>query len=784
MSCKGVVFALELGLLSLKEKTLIRQKIEAASGTITAIVGNSTRVLIATPAEIARGGFKIVTANNLGIPIFPIEELDSVIQSPPSPRCAKPPSSPKSNTAVESFLSSSTCDLQPIFDFGGLAEPGYNDQNVSSSSSSLTNKDYAASQSQTSEMDEENFIFGFGLDFDAPEPTTSSMPIATSSMPITTKYVPSDMDIYAEEEDNFLGSMMGVLCSPRSSASSEEEKPKIIASTNKSTIVAATNKSKIALPKIPVTTTKIAPLTTEKPKIVTPSKEALAERASKYDSLTSKSFSFTPSPITFTSLKPAFEPKFKFELKAPVFTPITPVQPKPISLRSKQQQQNVDTPHVPIIFDSLKDLSTVDHTSIESNNGSDTSVTESAIGFEIDENDEAGDVWEDEEWDEEWNEEWEEEWEDDEYFEEEWEDDEYFEDRPAPTAAPAPQVKPTKPTKDTEKPKTKTAKSKTGPLERIYRDSVTGIAWKKKKTKVPPSLVLQSNHGNIIVLKSQDSEGDSLPSLVSKPNRPSAAARKTGNVTTKFTWADIASGKATTTKLVPAHDGLKLFVSGFKFDDLTIKGKPASEQLPAFKEAYLKKEKERNEKVMRKLRKKAKRAAKDKAIADAEGKIIETEKAVTKKISDARSINRMRTDEQLLELIDVWTPKQVETAIKQRQIMIEAIFKRFGDISTFDPDWDKGFLFVTYKHTQSAKTALRSLQDFDTRNGVIRRLKESFARAPKETFPSPSFYVRWPKCYQRKLDRKKKQKKEKDEAERDAQAAARAAKSVQAASSS
>lgn len=86
MACNGVIFALELGTLPLKEKASIRQRIEAAGGSVTAVIGTSVRVVITTASILASGSYKLSSAEKLSIPIRVVEDLAQVLASPPPPR--------------------------------------------------------------------------------------------------------------------------------------------------------------------------------------------------------------------------------------------------------------------------------------------------------------------------------------------------------------------------------------------------------------------------------------------------------------------------------------------------------------------------------------------------------------------------------------------------------------------------------------------------------------------------------------------------------------------------
>jgi len=146
---------------------------------------------------------------------------------------------------------------------------------------------------------------------------------------------------------------------------------------------------------------------------------------------------------------------------------------------------------------------------------------------------------------------------------------------------------------------------------------------------------------------------------------------------------------------------------------------------------------------------------------------------------------RMKTDEQLLNEIVQWPQKRVELAVEQRKLMYASIFKRFGDVTHFSPDWEKGYIHVTYKSQQSANAAMKSLKEFETRAAIVRALKESsFRQALKECFPSPSFYVRWTTCYQRKIMKKAKVVAEQKLAQIDAAVARNAVAAANPASSS
>lgn len=983
MTCKGVIFALELGLLPLKEKTVVRQRIDAAGGNISAIVNAKVHVLITTAATLATGSYKITSAKNLGVPIFLLDELDEVLAFPPKPRTSpskatsalNPPTRasgilidwqlpidfpdlpasgnddcPMTPTSSKELFDSIDAPLGPLFDYteetpssAGLTSP------IASSSAVHP----AQQQQQRAKDDESEFCdFLFGQlevdDFSSspnggasmrpplvhPSPVRPSLvrplPVRPCASPDTMQGRTMDLikklhiDLMNEPEAPIFNTpvdydAMGlpdypliikrpmdlgtisknlnngvyrtivdwaedvrtvwnnarIYNAPESEVYRSAERLSQLMEARYANIqldIPNQRPSEGKPPVMPSTALNLKKKIQIQAPTSSPARttsEAMAARKAKYDALFAKS----PSVLTVTPILPPM-PSFTslgFDLKpSTILTPSkTPSKTQP-QLRSRATHKT-DINSTPIEFQTLSDLIRVDdqsnnnnlnhHIKDENNTPNDSSRSTSlqsslsfgqvaSVGTHLDgEFDELsspssaasdggaigtatetlrGSVSEsnndvniavDEDHDV---------YDGDNLNDDDDDDDDDLEfDEPRVSGKQHPRGLPKGP--------------------HLYVDRCTGVVWKRKSDKRSPvagtvKLVLNYGKGvrkvwneeeeavtsashshkraskpkvkiiskTVCAISDQSqptSKKDSAetpapasrpngatlvgltkelieewyPALPKDPSLPTVAKHIfTGVVNPKFSWVDITTGKASTTKRIPAMDGLKIFVSGISFDDIKLRGEPRDKQFPSYKEAYLKKVKEKNHKAMRLLKKKQRKAALQAATADEDGTLHEVR---PKPVPKSVGIKPMKTDEQLLAEIDVWHPNTIALAIQQRKAMITSIFRRFGDVTDFKPDWDKGFIHVTYKNPQSAKSAVKSLSDFSTRAAVIRSLSESFPTFRKEHYPSPSFYVRWTTCYQRKLTRKAKEIADAKQTKMDAAAAKHATEAANAAAS-
>lgn len=898
MACKGVVFVLELGLISLKEKTAIRHRIESAGGTVNAIVGSTVRVVITTAAVRASGSYKLISAEKLGIPVFLVDELDEVLSFPPAPRTA--PSGSASSSLRSSLASTSAVKTSliswdlPSSDLSS-SEQGFSSHSsvygytVASSSATISpsiaedtsvsgfgdlfgsktsSADYSALRSSSAlsrtielaSSQENTAFFGelFEVD-DAPPSRSSAAPASKSAAPKATSLYNASI----EEEESLFGALAGIAGEFETSTVSTTYRVGVPQLATNTAEQSADSMDIFGLfedvptSKAPATVSafKAAPLATTKPAPkrfikasdsfaikkktgsvapVTPSHARMA-REIKYREITSK----VAEPLLIAPLQisqPSFTP-LGFELKPSSIAP-SPAKATPVRRFGPSFDKITSDP---IVFEStIGFFSTLDSRPASpgsSLRSSDTSITdlqdketasapESPRSFgsrdssfhseqsvfgnnaEKDDDEEMDGKWEDE-------------------FVEEMEGKKNG--AHSQSAAPVKRLR----------------------MARIYVDRQTGEMWQRKdaKFKAPTKLVLECGKGVNRVFDSTtglvsahpfakparepvkvkqpvvaapslplsaahpldptpseasgkhptgDDEwikaGDSLVPFDSSavpapalPQRRSKVAKHvfTGVISDKFSWVDIVTGKASTTKRVPAMDGQKIFISGFKFDDILLHGKPREEQFSFYKEEDLKKVKERNSKAMRNLKKKQRKAALARATVAADGTVVHDSslKKDVPKLSDDKQLMRMKTDEQIMNDIVQWPERRVVAAIDHRKKLIQDIFTRFGEVTHWNPDWNKGFIHVTYKSADHARTCMRALKDFETRSAVVRRLRENNPLIPKEALPSPSFYVRWTTCYQRKIDRKAEAAKQQKLAAQDAAVAKHAAAAASATSS-
>lgn len=854
MACKGVVFVLDLGLISLKEKTAIRQRVESAGGTINAIVGSAVRVVITTAAVRASGSYKLTSAEKLDIPIFLVEELDEVLSFPPAPRSASTAGS------TSSLRSSAASGPAPLISWDTPSFSSLSDETPSHPAPSTT----APVALFASDSDEEASFPAFLMFGDEDQLASSSAP-APSRAPSSA--APSQTVVHNAVDD--VDELFGVL-----SAWEDYDKPFVssftpgrpeLAASTASTFseemlgfdlfddapapAAAVKPARKPVSKpapVKVKKEKVLPtyrpkqLQTSSPGKIIASSENRLVREAKYLEITSKTVEpLNVNPMTISA--PSFTP-LGFDLKPSSIAP----SPAKTTVRRIGIAPTIITPLEPLVFETTVGFydRSDDSSSPHSLRSSQTSISElkeqSASEPESDASMESprqayglsdlsapvyGSESDDEDYDD---------YDEDDYAEEAFEG---------------------------KKNLTTSATSVTGGrslkrvrMARLFVDRQTGEAWQRKdaKNKHPTKLVLDSGKGVSRVFDSvsnkisNDPTAKPRPARVQKPKAtivakasvplvPSAQVVEvvdatpasenlagsdhwfktepslvafdatsipsfgpplprvqskvvrrivTGSVDAKFTWVDIVTGKASTTKRVPALDGQKIFISGFKFDDILLHGKPRDEQFPFYKEEHLKKVKEKNAKAIRSLKKKQRKRAQENATVEADGTVVaDGSKKATPKLSDAKQLERMKTDEQIMNDIVQWPARRVDATIAQRKELIQSIFMRFGEISQWNPDWEKGHIHVVYKRPDAARTAMRALKDFETRAAVVRRLRENNAKATKESLPSPSFYVRWPTCYQRKLDRKAENVKQQKLASQDAAVAKHAAAAASAAAS-
>lgn len=890
MSCKGVVFAVDLGLISLKEKTAIRHRIESRGGTINAIVGSSVRVVIITAAVRTSGSYKITSAEKLGIPVFLVEDLDEVLAFPPPPRSATAAGSSSSLSSSVSSLGpavaassliawdepssvSSYADLSPSVVapttsllaassssftdfFGGFgdeedllaAAPSSRAYSSSAAPAPSTVASYVPSSSCVDEEDEGGFGFLSGLADDfapASRELASLRFIHDASAYVAPTSSSVKASLLAESADSGMGfnNLFDEFAAPSApSRASSSYAPK--AATAASSISFASFKAeapKKAKKSAPHTQPKQRPIYV--PKVAAPavSSGSRIAREAKYREITSK----TVEPLLATPLKiaqPSFTP-LGFDLKP---SSIAPSPAKPLSTKHRFGPA-ASKDFEPIVFEttfggfdfgssasgsassqasslrsSLTSLSELKASASEpesENSSFEGSPRHSAPFSSVVDADNGMES--DEEYDD-------------------WDGDDGEEALEGKKNGAQDAARPVKRLR----------------MARIFVDRQTGVMWQRKdaKFKAPTKLVLEYGKGvsrsfdsttglinrgpdaapkssapakpkkQPVVAKPSgplvpsssvavvdetspavsenlaDSEhwhtetsllpfdatsirafGPALPASTSKVNRRYA----TGPTNDKFSWVDIVTGKASTTKRVPALDGQKLFLSGFKFDDILLHGKSREEQFSFYKEQELDKVKEKNAKAIRLLKKKQRKKALEKATVDADG-TVNVDKSIssaTPKLSDDKTLMRMKTDEQIMNDIVVWPVKRVEATIAQRKQHIQSIFMRFGEMIQWNPNWDKGFIHIAYKRADSARTAIRALSDFDNRASVVRRLREGASPLSKESVPSPSFYVRWTACYQRKLDRKADAAKQQKLASQDAAVAKHAAAAASATAS-
>jgi hypothetical protein len=838
MACKGVVFALELGLLSLKEKTAIRNRIEAAGGTVSPIVGSSVRVLLTTATAQAAGGYKIESAKSHGISIFLVDDLDEVLAFPPSPRQVELPAS----RTASSRIGVAPAEKKPLIQWD---EPlAFPDPSPSSydSSPSFAPTEYAPSASSSSftavsTNDSDELFSGFDFFDDSrndlfssqsfsDEPSSRSSPAAAAAAASTA--VDDDADdgigllMMDFGDDDYVtpisvqAAPKPVVPKPTAKELLEQKLAKLAKTLSPEAFKSLTAGSSSLRASRPTYRFGVSSSVVESTPTSSQSQEehvalkkqpsdAMAARAAKYQEITSKS----AAPLAVTPIRvsqPSFTP-LNFDLKPATTKTFVPR----FGVSSRSSSSSSSAPIAPIVFETLAEPNNYGDVQVDSSASTPLVSPRSSVSLVSSRASSVGTISERsggafdgasvassaDVYAASSTAEWVDEDEDGSDAEEDVDvavdfDESYLTHR-EPMAATAP---------------TKRRKVR---QPRQYLDRRTGVTWQRKNTRKPAQplnkLILESGSGVTKVFKLNESAtlvvapAPVRPLISAAPSvalassgtvvasgaatiqpfnaasldefgpplprsAPSKVVKKvlTGPVSNKFSWADIVTGKASTTKRVPAMDGLKVFVSGITFDDLKLHGQSREAQLPAHKAEHLKKIKEKNEKALRKLRKKSRKAALAKATADEEGKLIpaaaaaDSTRLALPKQSDGAQLARMKTDEQLLNEIVVWPQRRVDAAIALRQSLYRSIFTRFGEVTQFKPEWDKGFIHITYKNTLSAKACLRALKDFDLRNACLRSISEANARTPdiRAALPSPSFYVRWTTCYQRKLTNKTK----------------------------
>jgi len=106
---------------------------------------------------------------------------------------------------------------------------------------------------------------------------------------------------------------------------------------------------------------------------------------------------------------------------------------------------------------------------------------------------------------------------------------------------------------------------------------------------------------------------------------------------------------------------------------------------------------------------------------------------------------------------------------------IKRMAAAFGAVTAWEEKWDEGFAFVTYEKKEDAARALKTLSQFDHRKGLSKMARARLVAANKEKLMAPpySFYVRWPKFYQRIIETNKSKKEEEKRKEQEAKALAK-----------
>jgi hypothetical protein len=109
-----------------------------------------------------------------------------------------------------------------------------------------------------------------------------------------------------------------------------------------------------------------------------------------------------------------------------------------------------------------------------------------------------------------------------------------------------------------------------------------------------------------------------------------------------------------------------------------------------------------------------------------------------------------------------WATTKVDAIKSQRIAELKKIVSNFGAIDKWQEAWDDGYAFATFVSKEDAARAVKTLSSFDHRKGLC---KQSRARLlvegrDKVSVPSHSFYVRWPKFYQRIVTKNKAIKEE------------------------
>lgn len=283
------------------------------------------------------------------------------------------------------------------------------------------------------------------------------------------------------------------------------------------------------------------------------------------------------------------------------------------------------------------------------------------------------------------------------------------------------------------------------------RENKTNFFWNNKNIK-EPNLILRN--GGLNTHLNLNSVLDKEEAKIIKKG-PQRRVDPNG----KYTWADIVSGKSK--KLIPSMNGKKVFLGGLKFDDIVEKGKPAIEQLPFYRQAFIKAEKEANKRQIKKAIKKAKKKALKEASVTAEGKILVASnmeiknEAENEKRKKFKRIGKPINDDELIKKIKVMSELQIQNLINQRKNIFNQILMFFGSLDSFQPSWDKGFLFAVYHNANDAKNAIKSLSKSDFKSSLLRKIKENNPKIDKDAF-TEKFYLRWTKVYQKKLSKQLK----------------------------
>jgi len=113
---------------------------------------------------------------------------------------------------------------------------------------------------------------------------------------------------------------------------------------------------------------------------------------------------------------------------------------------------------------------------------------------------------------------------------------------------------------------------------------------------------------------------------------------------------------------------------------------------------------------------------------------------------------------------DTWAASKIQQVKTDRkEVFLKTYCEKFGNVVEVQEHWDEGYIFVVFDNKADTKAALETLRDFKTRKALAKEARAQLIAEKREKLitPDPSFYLRWPKFYQRILKTKKDKKNKK-----------------------